>query len=220
MAGIYFTKLLTRLTPAAKDQEHIEFMLFSRPQTPDRTAFILGEGGEDPFPFLLDSANTLVRAGAEVLAITCMTSHYFYPQLVRQVSVPILHGIRETAALLKEKGIKSAGILATSGAVRSGIYQETFQEYGLESVLPDAQAQRLVMELIYGRAKAGKPLSGDELMALSDHLKSRGAEIAVLGCTELSLANDEGLIPEDRKEDFQDVLEALALACIRSCREC
>ena len=156
----------------------------------------------------------------EVLAITCMTSHYFYPQLVRQVSVPILHGIRETAALLKEKGIKSAGILATSGAVRSGIYQETFQEYGIESVLPDAQAQRLVMELIYGRAKAGKPLSGDELMALSDHLKSRGAEIAVLGCTELSLANDEGLIPEDRKEEFQDVLEALALACIRSCREC
>ena len=43
MAGAYFMELLTSMTAARTDQEHIEAILYSRPAIPDRTAYLLGQ---------------------------------------------------------------------------------------------------------------------------------------------------------------------------------
>ena len=42
MSGIRFCEMLTEHTRVLCDQEHINFLLSSRADTPDRTAFILG----------------------------------------------------------------------------------------------------------------------------------------------------------------------------------
>ncbi|MGN1128458.1 MAG: aspartate racemase, partial [Candidatus Flemingiibacterium sp.] len=48
MATVYFYELLTSLTDAGCDQEHIDMVISSRATTPDRTAFILGESEVNP----------------------------------------------------------------------------------------------------------------------------------------------------------------------------
>ena len=40
MAMVYFLQLITEMTDASKDQEHIELLIHSKPQIPNRTGYI------------------------------------------------------------------------------------------------------------------------------------------------------------------------------------
>lgn len=59
-----FRKLIL-LTKADKDSEHIHILIDNYPQIPDRAAAIL-KGAESPVPYILEAANRLVHAGAEL----------------------------------------------------------------------------------------------------------------------------------------------------------
>ena len=188
-SGDLFFKILQQ-TDAACDQAHIPIILDSNTRIPDRTASILS-GGADPRPELIRSAKRLEQAGAEVLVMSCNTAHYFYEDIVKEISVPFLHMPRLTAEAVKEKGIKKAALLATSGTVNSGVYHSAFEYAAPETelLLPDAAGQKAVMDLIYEGIKKGRvdyPLEG--LFAAMEALIGRGAEVFILGCTELPLA--------------------------------
>ena len=48
MATAYFMQLVTQMTDAETDQNHIRMLIASNPSIPDRTAYILGESKENP----------------------------------------------------------------------------------------------------------------------------------------------------------------------------
>ena len=64
MSSVYFYELLTAHTKAHKDQEHINILLSSRADTPDRTDFILGRSQNDPIYTMLSEVNKLIGAGS------------------------------------------------------------------------------------------------------------------------------------------------------------
>lgn len=76
---------------------------------------------------------------------------------------------------------------ATDGTVQTGIYQRTFEQSGVALLTPDSAAdQAAVMDVIYNGVKAGD-LTHDvtAFRAACEHLLARGAEVLILGCTEL-----------------------------------
>ena len=83
MATVYFMEMITEMTLAQKDQDHMEMLVVSDPKTPDRTAFILGESSDDPLPYINRSAETLEKMGADVIAIPCITAHCFHDKLCK-----------------------------------------------------------------------------------------------------------------------------------------
>ena len=103
------------------------------------------------------------------------------------VTIPVLHMIALTRDALKARGVKCAGLLATDGTVQTGIYQRTFEQSGVALFTPDsADDQAAVMDVIYNGVKAGD-LTHDvaAFRAACEHLLARGAEVLILGCTEL-----------------------------------
>lgn len=94
MSTVYFCELLTAHTKALADSDHIDMIVSSRASTPDRTAFILGKSDRDPLPVMIDEADRLVKAGADLIVIPCNTAHYFYNGLQAACKVPILNIIR------------------------------------------------------------------------------------------------------------------------------
>ena len=124
MSTVYFYELLTALTDAKCDQEHIDMVISSRATTPDRTAYILGKSDENPLDVMIPEAKKLVAYGAEVIAIPCNTAHYFYDRLAAEIDIPILNIIAESVKRLSEDGVKRFGLLATEGTVKSGTYQK------------------------------------------------------------------------------------------------
>ena len=59
MSTVYFYEMLTSLTKAECDQEHIDIVISSRATTPDRTAFITGASSEDPLSRMIPDAKKL-----------------------------------------------------------------------------------------------------------------------------------------------------------------
>ena len=92
--------------------------------------------------------------------------------------------------LLKESGIKKAGILATSGTVQTGLFQTELQKVGIAWEIPDEQGQQSVMHLIYQNVKAGKPVEMERFDRVVGSLQAAGCEVCILGCTELSLIKE------------------------------
>lgn len=210
LATAYFLELITNMTDAEKDQDHMEVLIHSKPSIPDRTAYILDNSKETPLPAMIDIGKKLASAGADFISIPCITAHYFYVELSRKIPIPIVHGIRETVEILKFKGIKKAGVMATSGTIQSRLFQIELKANEIEPVIPDRVFQSYIMDLIYKCVKSHKPVDFNKFLEVSAHLKENGAEIIILGCTELSLIKRNYSIGQG----YLDVLEVLARASI------
>lgn len=183
-------KIISR-TDAACDQEHLHICVDCNTNIPDRTAAIL-RGGKNPVEEMTKSAVALEKMGAELILVSCNTAHYFVPQVQQSISVPILHMPEETAKYMAEKGVRCAGILATDGTVQSRIYHMALEKFGITPLQPDTEDQKLIMTLIYDYVKAGKPIDlGEEVLAMCQRLQKAGAEMMILGCTELPIVFDQ-----------------------------
>lgn len=206
MATAYFMQLVIQMTQAQTDQEHIEMIIYNCPSIPDRTRYIIGESDENPVEPMIAIGKKLVEAGAGTIAIPCITAHYFHDEMEHAIGVPILHGIAETAEYLVQRGCTRVGVMATDGTVKSGLFTKEFEKKGITCEYPSAEGQAAVMELIYQDVKAGKPVNMDKFRSVARELFDRGAEVILLGCTELSLIKRDNCLGEG----FLDVMEVLA----------
>lgn len=203
------------MTKADCDQDHIPMIVDSNTRIPDRTKAIMGKG-ESPVAEMLASAKRLEAAGADFIIIPCNTAHHFLPEIKDKVGIPFVHMPVETANLLKQKGIRTAAVLATRGTFLSGQYDKVLADKDIRTLNPTPEQQEKLMSLIYDYIKSGitKPsdLPRDEISALVTDLKSRGAEALLLACTELPLAFS---IMNLYDESCVDPTAVLAAAAIR-----
>lgn len=216
MSTVYFCELLTSHTEALCDADHIDMLISSRASTPDRTAFILGKSTDDPLPVMQEEANRLCRAGAKLLVIPCNTAHYFYDGLQKSCPLPILNIIRETVSFLQGEGVKTFGLLATDGTVKSHSYDKACTEYGMTCIVPCEEDQRIITSIIYDQIKQNKTPDREALLRVAAHLRAQGCERIVLGCTELSLLNK---LTRLDSTIFIDSLDVLAYQTILACHK-
>jgi len=207
-----FEKLL-RLTPAAVDQDHLRIIIDNNPKIPDRSPAILG-AGEDPTPALVATARNLERAGADFIIIPCNTAHAFVEAIRASVAIPVLNIMDEVAAAAAAEmpPLRRAGVLATRAAVAARLYHHSFARVGVDVLSPDSAGQDVVNEAIYG-VKAGRmgPDVTRRLVGVCEGLILDGAQVLVLGCTELPFV----LQPGDVEVPLLDSTLVLARAALR-----
>lgn len=202
-------------TPAVRDQDHLRVVIDSNPKVPDRTAALLQQG-ESPLPMMVAGVESLARAGADFVVIPCVSAHGFLDELRRQARLPLLSLIEVAAEEIRRShpGLRSVGLLATSGTVESGRFQDTLARAGIRTIVPAAEDQDRVMSAIYeikatvpGRRSRGARAA---LQEAAQRLVQEGAEGVVLGCTEIPLV----LGPDDLPVPVFDVVLMLARAAI------
>lgn len=210
-ATAYFLDMVVRLTAAERDQDHLDMLVLNHARIPDRTAFILGTSPENPGPVMAEDARRLERFGVTFLVLPCNTAHHFTDEIAAAVQVPLVNIVEETVAEARGRvpELHRIGVLATSGTARAGVYQRAAASVGVDCVLPDDDDQAEVMRIIYEQVKAGLPADLAAFQGVVERLRERGAQVVVLGCTELSVvAADHDLLVADRT--LVDSLEVLA----------
>lgn len=213
IATAHFMERVTQMTDAKTEQENADMIVYNFPSIPDRTGYILGSNLKSPLPGMLSVGRALARQGAAFVAIPCVTAHYFYRELEAGIPIPVINGVSETVSLLKEQGIRKVGIMATDGTIRSGLLSRELDFAGIIPVIPSPERQEDVMHLIYKNVKAGKRAEMDRFRAVQQELLDCGAEVIILGCTELSIIKrDEAIGP-----GFLDIMEVLARESILRC---
>lgn len=213
IATAHFMELVTCMTDADIDQQHLEMIIYSSPSIPDRTQYILGQSRQSPLPQMLQIGRKLVQQGATHIAIPCVTAHYFFEELEAGIPAAVINGVGETARHLKENGIRCAGIMATDGTVQASIFHRELEKQGIKPVIPSSARQADVMSLIFDNIKAGRPVDIARFAAVRQELREAGAEAIILGCTELSLIKRDYAIGAG----FVDAMEVLAQRAVVSC---
>ena len=192
LASALFVRQVVEATLAGRDQDHIPVVLVSEPSVPDRTAFRLGTG-PDPRPRLLEGARRLHDAGADLLVIPCNTANVWIADIASAVDLEPVSWFDCAITEIARVGASSVGLLATTGTISTGLYQERLGRCGVRAVLPTAAEQDVVMDAIYG-PEGVKSIGSvtdnmrNRLNAVSARLAARGAEMLLLACTELPLA--------------------------------
>ena len=213
MSGVLFCEMLIEHTAAQKDQDHLNFLLSSRADTPDRTDFILNNSDSDPAPVMINEVQKLTSAGADIIVIPCNTAHYFYERISSETDTPIINIIRQTVDYCKERGFSKVGVLSTEGTAASGAYRTVFESAGIEYDVCTKEEQKIISDVIYNYIKKGVLPPKHIFESVSSAMFSRGCNAIVLGCTELSILKRSYALGSE----YIDSLEVLALSAIRIC---
>ena len=188
----FFFDAIVRQTLAGGDQDHARVLIWNDPKIPPRTDAIV-ESGLSPLPALLAGLRILERGGAGLIAMPCVTAHYWAPQIKAAARVPFVDLIDETVRRAKQAipGLERAGLIATTGTVRSGIFHRAFALRGVDLLVPGERDQIRLMDAVYGTAgvkagfKTGQPRAA--IVRIARRLVERGAQAIIAGCTEIPL---------------------------------
>ncbi|OGC96165.1 MAG: hypothetical protein A2W25_07110 [candidate division Zixibacteria bacterium RBG_16_53_22] len=219
VAGAYMLDRVVQLTPAKTDQEYIEIFVHNNSAIPDRTGGIL-YGGPSPLPELQRSIRLLNELDVDYIIIACITSHYFHERLQEQSKASIINVLSETACHTKTilPHVKKAGVIASTGAITLGLFQDQFKAVGIETtILNEADQKRYFTEPIYEEwgIKTGH-VTGEpkrRFMTAVEILIAQGAEAIIAGCSELPLV----IRQEDVPVPLVDSIDVLVKTAVNNC---
>ncbi|NBI30097.1 aspartate/glutamate racemase family protein [Chengkuizengella marina] len=186
--SVFFDKVVEK-TEAHKDQDHIDMVILNHATIPDRTTVIL-ENNEDIFLEAIRKDIKLLEA-AEVnhIAIPCNTSHYFYEKFIEMTDIHIIHMVDETVKKIAETygADCKIGIMATTGTIKSGIYEKSAKKFNINLSVPNQVLQDQIMNIIYNDIKNNLNADTNEIQAIiHDFIFNQNCDGVILACTEFS----------------------------------
>ncbi|WP_370558618.1 aspartate/glutamate racemase family protein [Edwardsiella tarda] len=164
---------------------------------------------------MVDAAQRLQGAGADVLLICTNTMHRMASALESVLSIPLIHIADPTAAAIKAAGLRKVGLLGTAFTMEQDFYKGRLSErHGLEVIVPEADDRATVHHIIYDELVAGQitPSSRAAYRQVIARLVQAGAEAVILGCTEIMLL----VQPEDSAVPLFDTTALHAAAAVEA----
>lgn len=203
-AGIDVFRAITVHTPATQDQDHLNVWLASLPgKVPDRTEFLEGTVALNPAEPVAEIIIQLASVGADIIGLACNTMHVppIFDELTARIErsgidVQLVNMVNEVVDHVAgtEDRPRRVGVLGTRGSIGSDVYGIALRGRGHETLYGDLQLRESVHAAIYdpetGIKATSGPASGRSVRVIEraiDSLVAAGAEVIILGCTELPL---------------------------------
>ena len=204
-AGLDFCNKLAMLNRGKIDQEYPLFILYNKSDIPGRPESIgvqtkkfsdLPRNAQNITKYnkvlksLLEGCKSLEKSGCKFIVIPCNTAHYWYEDLKRKITIPIINMPKEvfihTKKICKKKS--KIGLLATEGTLRTKIYEKLFKnDYKLITPLNNLQIKSVNKTIRY--VKMGNiKLAEKSIKPAINYLIKNNCKKIILGCTELPIA--------------------------------
>ncbi|MBU0809069.1 MAG: aspartate/glutamate racemase family protein [Gammaproteobacteria bacterium] len=139
---------------------------------------------------LANAAQGLQQAGASALLLATNTMHKVAPALEAAVDIPLLHIGDAVGQALQRQGVKRAALLGTRFTMQEAFYRQRLAEhFAIEVITPEPAQMEEVDRVIFAELCQGQFLAParDFYLYCLRTLKEQGAEVAILGCTEIGL---------------------------------
>ncbi len=186
-----FLEEMNRLYAPPTDQDYLDYVLFNHSSIPDRTEYLLGKSSKNPADSLLEDIEQLEKMKPDFIVMACNTAHCFYDQLQGATTIPIVNmPALVTEALKEHPEYQKVGLAATEGTVKAGLYTEIVKAAGADLVCPSPSLQAEVTRLIYEEVKGKGQPALDLYHRILREFQEQGADVVILGCTELSFSNN------------------------------
>jgi aspartate racemase len=149
---------------------------------------------DDATAVLVDAARRLEQAGAEGLLICANTMHLMAGEVQAAISIPLIHIADATARAVKAAGVEKPVLLATRYTMEEPFYLERLKSLGVDATIPGEVDRQRLQRMIFEELVRGiiNPQSRAALLQIIGAERARGADGAILGCTELGMLVSEG----------------------------
>ncbi len=148
---------------------------------------------------IADAAQKVEKAGADCILLGANTMHHVAERVQQSVKIPLLHIADVVGKAITEKQLKKVALLGTKYTMLFDFYTRKLAEYGIETIIPDAEGVDFVNSAIYNELGKGKflPETKQGFLHLIGKLAGQGAEGVILGCTDIPMLikQEDTLVP-------------------------
>jgi aspartate racemase len=141
------------------------------------------------------ATRALVAGGAEVLGICANTMHLVADEVRAAAGdARLVHIVDAAAAAARRAGSSSVALLGTAYTMENPFYADGLRAHGLEVVVPDADRRARLQSIVYDELTQGvvRPDSRRFLLDVVAACAERGAQVALLACTEFQMLAEPG----------------------------
>ena len=142
-----------------------------------------------------EAARGLVASGAEVLGICANTMHLVAPDVVAAAGdARLVHVVDATADGARRVGARTVALLGTAYTMEKPFYADALRDAGLEVVVPEAADRAELQRIVYEELTRGivRVESRQALLEIVARCADRGADAALLACTEFQMLAEPG----------------------------
>ncbi len=124
-------------------------------------------------------------------------THYAVEYFLPQCPVPFLSIVDVSADACAEQGYTRVAVLGIGLTMTDGLYDQPLRSRGIEPMTPTPDEQATLNQIIYEEIIPARvtPTTAPRIVAILATLRERGAEAAILACTELPLVITEENTP-------------------------
>jgi aspartate racemase len=147
----------------------------------------------------LQLALRLEDAGAKCLLLCANTTHLIADVIQNNISIPLIHIAKVTAASILEKKIHTVGLLGTKVTMEQSFFKDILASNNINTLIPTAEDREFIHESIL--SELGKGILNEDTknkyLKIINLLIDQGAQGIVLACTEIPLliAEEEVAVP-------------------------
>ncbi|WP_339408841.1 aspartate/glutamate racemase family protein [Pseudomonas sp. EA_35y_Pfl2_R5] len=142
---------------------------------------------------LAQASRGLEQAGATALLLATNTMHKVAPAIEAAVQIPLLHIGDAVGQTLQRQGVRRAALLGTRFTMQEEFYRQRLAErFAIEVMTPNAAQMTEIDRVIFAELCQGQflPQAQGFYLDCLGSLQGQGAEVAILGCTEIGLLLD------------------------------
>jgi aspartate racemase len=199
-AGVAATNKLNelleiRLTKkgAFRDCHHPEIIIYQATKVPSRSMYLEGRGQTFVDDYV-NIAKKLKSIGAERVCMCCNTAHYAIDEIKRKSGAIFIDLVSDIVMKAKNIGKRKIGLIASDGCLKGKVYEKYFCKIfpTAELIYPDENIQKEVTKGICNIKNSSRFLPKNHpdrpftiFSKVLEHLKEKGAEIIIVGCTDI-----------------------------------
>lgn len=181
-------------------------------------AKLQAEGGwKEAGAILANAAQSLERAGADVIAIGANTMHKVAAQVMASVRLPIIHIGDTLVAALRRDARSRPLLLGTRYTMEDPFMIDHLGAKGIGALVPDRTDREALHAIIYDELIKGivTDHARETVLAMIDRSSAREADSVIFGCTEIGMLfppTEAGLPGYDTLELHAEALVDFSLA--------
>ena len=128
-------------------------------------------------------------AGADFFICPDNTAHIVLEQIIDDLPLPALHIAEVVCREIAGRGFKHAALLGTKWTMSGPVYAKALEKYGVQRSIPDDATRAKINDAIFEELCKGvfRPQTTAVFVEAIATLAERGADCAILGCTEIPL---------------------------------
>jgi aspartate racemase len=139
--------------------------------------------------FLRRGVEQVAAAGADFFICPDNTAHIVLERIAPSLPIPGLHIADVVTREMAEHGWRAAALLGTKWTMTGPVYAAALLRRGFERLIPDEATRAAINSAIFDELCLGvfAPATTDVFVRAIADLRERGADCAILGCTEIPL---------------------------------